>query len=43
MLDDPILILLAEENPNDVEPTPTLVELLWTVIDQSPSPAKRKR
>ena len=43
MLDDPILILLAEENPNDAEPTLTLIELLWTIIDQSPSPAERKR
>jgi len=43
MLDDPILILLAEENPNDVELTLILVELLWTVIDQSPSPTERKR
>ena len=43
MLDDPILILFGEENPNDVEPTPTLVELLGTIFDQSPSPAERKR
>jgi hypothetical protein len=43
MMDDPILILLARANPNDVEPTLALVEFLWTVIEQSPSPAERKR